>query len=209
MVTTLPIGTYELDNALLDGVRSTGKPGLNIYVPQQPVIVLGRSNKVELELFEDAVLKDGVEVWRRKAGGGAVVLDPGNVVVSVAVPSKGIGHIDFYVDRITTWFLAGLESVGIQGVRREGYSDLVIGDRKVSGSCMFNSRELFYYSATLLCKPDIALMERYLRHPPKEPDYRNGRPHRDFVRDLQQFPAAVSAEALANRLLHTMNAPEL
>ena len=208
-MTTLTIGTYTLDDTLTQQVRENGEPGLHIYVPQHPVIVLGRSNKVDQELFEAAVLSDGVEVWRRKAGGGAVVLDPGNVIVSVAVPSKGIGHIDFYVDRITTWFLAGLDAIGISGVRREGYSDLVIGDQKISGSCMFNSRDLFYYSATLLCKPEVSLMERYLRHPPKEPDYRQGRPHRDFVRNLQEFPAADSAQALANHLRQTLSAPEL
>ena len=33
-------------------------------------------------------------------------------------------------------------------------------------------------------------MERYLQHPPREPDYRRGRSHRDFMGDLATLAGA-------------------
>jgi lipoate-protein ligase A len=32
-----------------------------------------------------------------------------------------------------------------------------------------------------LINADLSLIDRYLKHPPREPDYRRGRSHLDFV----------------------------
>jgi lipoate-protein ligase A len=40
------------------------------------------------------------------------------------------------------------------------------------------------YHGTLLDDFDIGLIERILRHPPREPDYRARRPHREFLANL-------------------------
>jgi hypothetical protein len=40
------------------------------------------------------------------------------------------------------------------------------------------------YSTSILLDADVGLMERYLQHPPREPDYRRSRPHAAFVRVL-------------------------
>jgi lipoate-protein ligase A len=53
----------------------------------------------------------------------------------------------------------------------------------------------FLHHGTLLYGMDVALMERYLRIPKRQPDYRQGRGHRDFV---TQVP--IRAEALRQML---------
>jgi lipoate-protein ligase A len=41
---------------------------------------------------------------------------------------------------------------------------------------------------------DIEMIEKYLRHPSKEPEYRKGRSHRDFVVGLSSLLTAFSTE---------------
>ena len=89
-----------------------------------------------------------------------------------------------------------LAACGVADVRHEGVSDLAVGDRKLGGSCIWRTRGLVYYSTTLLVNPDLTLMERYLPHPPREPAYRRGRSHADFVTSV----AALGGETDPDRL---------
>jgi len=113
-----------------------------------------------------------------------VVLDPGNVIVSVAAPMPGVGGVTSVFAACTSWVTEGLAAAGIPGVTGVGVSDLVLDDRKIGGSCIFRTRGLVYYSTTLLVAPDLSLVDRYLPHPPREPEYRRGRTHRDFLGTL-------------------------
>jgi lipoate-protein ligase A len=73
-------------------------------------------------------------------------------------------------------------------VRFCGTSDLAIADRKFSGNSLRCKRNHLLYHGTLLYDFPLALIERYLAHPPRQPAYRRGRSHRDFVTN---FPARV------------------
>ncbi len=136
---------------------------------------------MERELFMEALIADAVPVYRRRGGGCAVILDPGNLVVSLAAPMDGVGGVTSAFRSITRWLVKGLERVGVPDVEGRGVSDLVLNDRKVGGSCIYRVRGLVYYSTTLLLEPDLKLVERYLPHPPREPEYRAGRRHHDFM----------------------------
>jgi lipoate-protein ligase A len=85
-------------------------------------------------------------------------------------------------------------------VHQAGISDLARDDRKVGGACIYRSRGLLYYSATVLVDPDITRITRYLAHPPREPDYRRGRAHADFVLGLAAHGEVHSAAELEARL---------
>jgi lipoate-protein ligase A len=177
----LVIPPYHLDDDLIADARADGRSRVRVLTVAEPMVVLGRGSDPREELHVDACRDDGVVLVRRKGGGCAVVLDPGNVVVSVALAIGGLGRIRSTFDGLTDWFIAGLARIGVPGVIREGTSDLALDGRKISGSCVFRSLGIFYYSATLLVAPDLDLVERYLAHPPREPDYRRGRAHRDFM----------------------------
>jgi lipoate-protein ligase A len=138
-----------------------------------------------------------------------VVLDPGNVIVSVALPLPGLGGIKRSFARISDWLIAGLARSGVPGVGQQGVSDLTLGDTKIGGSCIHRSRDLLYYSTTLLVAPDHELMERYLQHPPREPEYRNGRSHRQFTGALARLAGITDADDLALRLDHCLDPQEL
>lgn len=202
---------YDFDDDLQRAVLDEGRAQSRVLpwneIGTAPVaVVIGRGGKQHLELDTDAIRADGVPLYRRPGGGCSVVLDPGNVIVSLAAPLPGIGEINRSFAAISDWLIAGLAACGIEGVARRGVSDLALSeaaggpDLKIGGSCIYRTRGLVYYSTTLLVDPDLDLVERYLPHPPREPEYRAGRGHRAFMGSLRSLGHAGNAAEMADRL---------
>lgn len=191
---------YDVDADLLRRTRETGERGLSIYLAPREMVVLGRGSKPDVELDLLQIERSKIPVYRRKGGGCAVLLDPGNVIVSLTAPIKGIGGSKRHFAAISRWLSNALASLGIPGVEQRGISDLALGDRKIGGSCIYRGRDLLYYSTTLLVAPDIGLMDSLLSHPPREPDYRRGRSHADFVGSLDGILGGIGAAGLVRGL---------
>lgn len=205
----LPIGDYTEDECLLRATGEDGEPRSRVYRPYRVAVVLGRGSQPERELHLAACIEDGVPLLRRRGGGCAVVLDPGNLVISVALRVQGIGQNLTHFDRLSRWIAAALERLGIVSVERRGHSDLALGDRKVGGACIYRGRDLLFYSATLLVEPDLKLLDRYLQHPPREPAYRLGRRHGEFVRSLLDGPRSGDAMRLEKALQAELRVSEI
>lgn len=181
MADPLETRPYACDDDLIAATLGDGQPRVRAYAWPDVAVVIGRGGKQELELDLAAISADRAPLYRRRGGGCAVVLDPGNAVVALTLPLPGIGGITSAFAAISAWLARGLEKMEVPGVKQLGVSDLVLGDRKIGGSCIYRTRGLLHYSTTLLVDPDLDLVERYLPHPPREPGYRRGRPHRQFM----------------------------
>jgi len=177
----LQIGSYDLDDDLIDATGADRMPRVRVARAERVAVVLGKGSKPDVELDVGACLSDAVPILKRHGGGCSVVLDPGNLIVSLVLPVRGYRDHGKNFSLITDWLIEGLESVGIAKVYHDGISDLVAEGRKVGGSCLYCSKDLLYYSSTLLVDPDLDRVDRYLEHPPREPDYRRRRPHREFM----------------------------
>lgn len=224
--TPLPIlfPPYTYDDDLIQATRGDGQARVRVYRLADTAIVLGAGSDPKVELNLDACEADGVPILKRRGGGCAVVIDPGNVIVSVAMTGLPFGEHRRHFDSLSAWLITGLAQAGVPGVRKEGICDLVLGDRKIGGACLHRSKDLLYYSATLLVAPDIDRVSRYLKHPPREPDYRRGRAHVDFMGSVATLlngapgqtqarraasPDSALAEQLARRLRRTLRPPRL
>ncbi len=205
----LPIGTYDYDDDIIEATRRDRQPNVRVYQLPKTVVVLGQGSKPEIELYLDACIEDNIPVLKRRGGGCAVVIDSGNVIVSVALPMDGIANNRKYFNLLSQWLLHGLAEIGLSDIRHDGISDLVRHNRKVAGACIYCSKDVLYYSATLLVNPNISLMERYLKHPPREPEYRNGRTHSEFVSALNVSSHFDKASHLANELRQILNSTDL
>lgn len=205
----LGIGRYLVDEDLLERVAATGQPEVRVTAWQGPLtLVLGRGSRTGEEAALAACRSDGIPVQRRRGGGCAVLLDPGNVIVSAVLPSPGLGSIPSRFSLLSEWVLRGLGRLGLGGASRRDVSDLCLGDRKIGGASLYLGRGLAYYSTTLLHSPDLAAWTRYLPHPPREPAYRRGRAHADFVTSVGQALGGSPAE-LAYRLGEALGPPSL
>ena len=66
------------------------------FLPEKPCVVLGSSNKKELEVNEENCAAEGIEVFKRYGGGGTVVLYKDSLVVSVGCWVRSIYDNDKY-----------------------------------------------------------------------------------------------------------------
>lgn len=194
------IGSFDFDEDILQAAAGTGRPMVKVYAWEGLALVLGRGSDPAREVRLEAVLADRVPLLRRRGGGCSVLLDPGNAVASLAFPLPGTGRITRAFDASLAWLVSGLERLGVQGIRKEGISDLALGDRKVGGTCLYRKSGLVYFSATLLVAPRVDLVERYLKHPPREPSWRRGRSHGDFMGDLSEKAGTKEAGEFARAL---------
>jgi lipoate-protein ligase A len=65
-----------------------------------------------------------------------------------------------------------------------GVSDLAVSGRKVSGNSQQRKARHVLHHGTLLYAFDATRLEHYLNTPEREPAYRAGRPHGEFVTNL-------------------------
>ena len=201
----LPTIPYDLDDEMLTRTRDDGWPRVRVYEPEEVAVVIGRGGRQKLELNTAKISTDGVTLYKRPGGGCSVVLDPGNLIISVVAPLPGVGGIKSAFAAISDWLITALSVCDVPGVKQRGVSDLAIGKRKIGGACMYRTKGLLYYSATLLLDPDVDLVDRYLLYPPREPDYRAGRSHRQFMGSLKALHLPPGDADLAYRLNIMLN----
>lgn len=176
-----------MDEDLLEIVPKDSPWKVRVWQPDSTAIVVGRGNVAEKEVRLDVCRVDNVPVLRRSGGGGAVVLAPGCVVISFARPVDSslrlsehlLSSVSLTADAV--WKTAGLR------LTQKGIGDLCFGDKKVLGSSGNLRRSTYLYRASLLFSMDLRFIDRYLKHPSREPDYRKGRPHGDFVTSLKNI----------------------
>lgn len=203
----LGIEPYAEDEDLLERVMASGRPEVRVTPWRGPVtVVLGRGSRASVECHLAACRSEGVPVLRRRGGGCAVVLDPGNVIVSAVLPVRGLLDVGAAFGRFTSWVLDGIARVGLPQAVRRDRCDLCVGDRKIGGAALYLGRGVAYYSTTILHAPRVDLQTAYLQHPPREPAYRRGRSHAEFVSGMESLVGGT-AELLATRLATALPAP--
>ncbi len=165
------------------------------------VVVTSRSRDPGREIHLQRCREDGVPVVVRPTGGGSVVLAPGVVAASVLRPADPGRHLPEPYFRAFCGLVAGaLAALGVADVSQRGTSDLCVGDRKVAGSSLRLWGDRVLFQVSVLVAMEVGLMDRYLAMPSREPEYRRGRPHREFVTTLQEAGFGATPEEVAARL---------
>lgn len=176
--------------------RAREKIAVATWVPKENMVVLGSSNKESVEVYSEGCQQLGIPVLKRYGGGGTVLLYPGCFVVSVGLWVKDLYQNQRYFQRLNSSVIQSLASRWpiFADLGQKGLSDIVMGDKKVAGTSMFRSRNYLLYQASVIVHLDVDLLAQCLRHPSKEPDYRSGRSHRDFLVGLQDIEPMVTPE---------------
>lgn len=157
-----------------------------IWQPDKQYLILGKSNTAEQALFMEKVLEDKLKVFKRPSGGQTVILSPKTLVIAVKLQIGEDINVHKYFPLINTQIIKALASLGVQHLSLKGISDIAIKDKKILGSSMYKKKDVLFYHAVLNLAEEVSMMEKYLKHPTKEPDYRKGRSHKDFVSSLKE-----------------------
>jgi lipoate-protein ligase A len=180
-----------------ESVRSHQRVLYRFFEARRPAIVLSSSNQPSIETFEDTCAQLQIPILQRRGGGGTVLLGPGCLILTFAFYAKDVFSNQRYFALINDLWAQSLSHVGLHGLTTRGHSDLAKGERKIAGTSLFRRKHLVVYQGSLLVSPDFQLIERVLRHPSREPDYRDGRSHRDFLVSAHELGYLGTTAALA------------
>jgi lipoate-protein ligase A len=127
---------------------------------------------------------DGVPVYQRPSGGETVVLSPGTPVISILKSGDRFKSPSLYFNSYSEKIIRALRALGVRDLRTDGISDICIGNKKILGSSIYRNKDRVLYHAVLNVSEPAETIERYLKHPVREPEYRRGRGHGEFVTSL-------------------------
>jgi lipoate---protein ligase len=176
-----------------------------VWIPDKVYAVLGASNQPEESLLIENILQDNITVLKRPSGGQAVVLTPNNLIISCVFTGKKIFQPKDIFHRINLLIISALEKEGITGLSLMGISDIAISGKKILGSAIFRNKDKLLYQAVLNIGEPALTFEKYLKQPLKEPDYRNGRKHIDFVSSLKENGYTGNYNNLVQTISHYFN----
>lgn len=135
----------------------------------EPTVIFGRNQILENEVNLEYCRQHGIEVIRRKSGGGCVYSDKGNIMISYISRRGDVAEVfDRYLSALTSC-LCGF---GINAVR-SGRNDVLVDGRKVSGNALHQLPDRSIVHGTLLHSTDLHALEQAIL-PPVEKLRRHG-----------------------------------
>lgn len=180
-----PEANLAADQALLDAVEADpAMAALRFWESPSYCVIVGRSNVIEREVNVTACAADGVPILRRMSGGGAVVLGPGCLCYTLALPLSE--HQPRNITAATADIMQRLAHAFAEWGRVDvqGISDLVFEGRKFSGNSQRWLKRSLLHHGTVLYGFDLTKIEHYLHMPTRRPGYRAERMHSQFVGNL-------------------------
>ena len=191
-----PEENLALDEALLDACNDGGAEALRFWESPRYFVVVGLGRSVGEDVDQKACAADNVAILRRCSGGGTVLQGPGCLNYALVLRQErdpGLRTVSdanrHIMERNRTALAAetGLE------VRVEGHTDLAVDGLKFSGNSQRRRRHALLFHGTFLLGFDISKVEQFLRLPGLQPEYRRGRRHHEFLRNLELEPESVKA----------------
>jgi lipoate---protein ligase len=204
-----PAMNLALDEALLRKLDEdpSQRETLRIWEPERPIVVLGRSSQVDVEVNLDVCRKERISVLRRISGGATILTGPGCLMYTVILDLRKrpeIRMVDAAHCFVMSTFRDAFRKADLD-VSIEGISDLALstedGLRKFSGNSVRLGRDAILYHGTLLYNYPLSEISRILGTPPRRPAYREDRSHDRFVANLP-----ISGDTLRELVINAWDA---
>ena len=178
-------------------LNSEKKSDFFLWIPDRTIIVQGRANNAEDSVYVEFAKMDNIEIIKRPSGGETVILSPNTLVIAVKIALENNMNAHSYFAKINSLIISALSALGVKNLYSKGISDISIGEKKILGSSMFRKPEYLFYHAVLNVCENPLIFDKYLKHPKREPDYRKGRKHSDFVTSLKEEGCEAGVEEIS------------
>lgn len=158
-----------------------------------PTVIIGRNQVLENEVNTDYCRKYGVEVVRRKSGGGCVYSDMGNIMISYV---SRRGDVKDVFDRYLSALTSALCALGLDAVT-SGRNDILVGGRKVSGNAFHMLPDRSIVHGTLLYSTDLDALTEAIRPPVEKLERHGVESVRQRVANISEIAAGMDAPHVA------------
>ncbi len=128
-----------------------------------PTVIFGRHQVMEDEVNIPFCHEHGVQMYRRKSGGGCVYADRGNLMLSYITPDT---HSEQVFQRYLDIISDALRQLGFPAVKSE-HNDILIDGHKVSGNACYALPTGTIVHGTLLYNVDFSALQQAIT-PSKE-----------------------------------------
>lgn len=152
-------------------------------------IVLGVSSNPEEMIHLEQLQNKPIPLIRRFSGGGTVYVDQNTLFITF-ICNKEDTLTHCYPEPILEWGRAFYQQIfesdhfGLKG------NDYVMGNKKIGGNALYIRKDRWLLHTSFLWDYDIDKIN-LLKHPKKIPEYRQNRPHHDFLTSLHKFYPSV------------------
>lgn len=111
-----------------------------------PTVIFGRNQQMVNEVNESYCLQHGIQMFRRKSGGGCVYVDEKNIMLSYVTADEEVGVV---FNRFLQMILLALRKMGVEPTSTS-HNDVLIEGRKVSGTAFYHLPGRSIVHSTLL-----------------------------------------------------------
>jgi lipoate-protein ligase A len=161
----------------------------------QSCIVIGRFQNPWEECNLPAMEADSVLLARRQSGGGAVYHDLGNTNFTFMSPRSSYSkETNFAI------IVSALADMGITA-STSGRNDIVVNEKKVSGSAFRLTTERAFHHGTLLIDTDLSAIQRYLTPDKTKLASKGIRSVASRVANLTEYNPHLTHESLCNAIM--------
>ena len=167
----LPFGKHPaavnmaIDESISEAVAAHAvPPTIRFYSWEPSAVSIGRFQRVGDEVDLEECARQGIDVVRRRTGGGAVFHDSaGEITYSVIAPENVMGSdIPASYREVCGWVIDALEDVGIRA-EFAPVNDVTANGKKISGCAQTRRNGVFLQHGTVLHDLDVKRMFAVLR----------------------------------------------
>ncbi len=187
-----------IDEAVSEGVmKGTSPPTIRLYGWKPSAVSIGCFQNLKSEVDYRNCVRYGVDVVRRRTGGGAVYHDEaGEITYSVICPEELMPlDINAAYRQVCGRIVDALDLLGVKAIFSP-VNDVLVDGRKISGSAQSRRADIFLQHGTLLLSLDRKRMFKLLRVPPEKMEGKEARRPEDRVTSLREVSHATKEEAI-------------
>jgi lipoate---protein ligase len=187
-----------IDEAVSEGVmKGTSPPTIRFYGWKPSAVSIGCFQSLKEEVDYRNCVRYGVDVVRRRTGGGAVYHDEeGEITYSVICPEELMPlDINAAYRQVCGRIVDALDLLGIKAMFSP-VNDVLVDGRKISGSAQSRRAEVFLQHGTLLLNVDRKRMFKLLRVAPQKLEGKAAKRPEDRVISLREVSHASRDEVL-------------
>ncbi len=153
-----------IDEAVSESVKAGGQPTIRFYGWHPSAVSIGYFQSLEKEVDTARCLEQGVDIVRRRTGGGAVYHDRMGEITYSVIAGEALFPRDIIASYrvICGWILDSLGRIGIKAEFKP-INDIVVGGKKISGNAQTRRGGVLLQHGTVLHSVDVGRMFSLLR----------------------------------------------